>query len=58
MMGGAWLANLNGHQTVAIDRDAIRIVARTAARLSIYRPKGRGCTGVDVVGGNPCAITQ
>jgi hypothetical protein len=39
MMGGAWLANLSGHQTVAVDRDAIRLVARTAARLSVYKPK-------------------
>jgi predicted RNA polymerase sigma factor len=38
LMGEAWMANLRGHQTVAIDRDRIGLVARTAARLSIYRP--------------------
>jgi hypothetical protein len=37
MMGGAWLANLSGHQTVVVDRDAIRLVARMAARLSAYK---------------------
>jgi hypothetical protein len=42
LMGGAWLANLSGHQTVAVDRDAIRLVARTAARLSIYKPAAGG----------------
>jgi hypothetical protein len=42
LMGGAWLANLRGHQTVAIDRDRIKLVARTAAHLSIYRPAAGG----------------
>jgi hypothetical protein len=42
LMGVARLANLRGHQTVAIDRDAIRLVARTAARMSIYRPAAGG----------------
>jgi hypothetical protein len=42
LMGAAWLANLRGHQTVAIDREAIRLVGRTAARLSIYRPEAGG----------------
>jgi hypothetical protein len=42
LMGGAWMANMRAHQTVAIDRDAIRVVARTAARLSIYRPQAGG----------------
>jgi hypothetical protein len=45
LMGGAWLANLSGHQTVAVDRDAIRLVARTAARLSVYRPEAGGMLG-------------
>jgi hypothetical protein len=42
LMGVAWLANLNGHQTVAVDREAIRLVTRTAARLSVYRPGAGG----------------
>jgi hypothetical protein len=42
LMGGAWMANLRSHQTVAIDRDRIGLVARTAARLSIYRPAAGG----------------
>jgi hypothetical protein len=41
-MGGAWLANLRIHQQVAIDRDAIRLVTRTAARLSVYRSRAGG----------------
>jgi hypothetical protein len=42
MMGGVWLANLRGRQTIAIDRDAVRLVARTAAHLSVYRPAAGG----------------
>jgi hypothetical protein len=51
MMGGAWLANLSGHQTVAVDRDAVRLVARTAARLSVYRPEAGGVLAWELCGG-------
>jgi hypothetical protein len=50
-MGGAWLANLSGHQTVAIDRGAIKLVARTAARLSVYRPGPGGVLAWELCGG-------
>lgn len=42
IMGGAWLACRPGYQTLAIDHEAIRIVGRTAARLSIYPPAPGG----------------
>jgi hypothetical protein len=37
-MGGAFLASLRAHRVIAVDALAIRVVARAAARLSIYRP--------------------
>jgi hypothetical protein len=41
-MGGAWLACLRNHQVIRVDPDAIRLVTRTSARLSVYRPEGGG----------------
>jgi hypothetical protein len=38
-MGGAWLACLRGHCVVQVDPEAIRVVTRTSARLSVYRPE-------------------
>jgi hypothetical protein len=38
-MGGAFLACLHNHRVVQVDPDAIRLVTRTSARLSIYRPE-------------------
>jgi hypothetical protein len=38
-MGAAWLALMRAHRVVSIDAVAIRVVAKTAARLSIYRPE-------------------
>jgi hypothetical protein len=49
LMGGAWLANLHSNQTVAVDRDAIRLVVRTAARLNIYRPEAGGVLAWELV---------
>jgi hypothetical protein len=37
-MGGAFLACLRDHRVVAIDAGAVRVVTRTASRLSVYRP--------------------
>jgi hypothetical protein len=41
-MGGAWLACLRNHQVIQVDREAIRLVTRTSARQSIYRPEDGG----------------
>jgi hypothetical protein len=41
-MGGAWLASLRNHQVIQVDREAIRLVTRTSARMSIYRPEDGG----------------
>jgi hypothetical protein len=41
-MGGAWLACLRNHQVIRVDPEAIRLVTRTSARLSVYRPEGGG----------------
>jgi hypothetical protein len=38
-MGAGWLARLRDHRVIAVDPEAVRVVARTAARLSIYRPE-------------------
>jgi hypothetical protein len=38
-MGGAFLASLRAHHVIEIDAERIRVVTRTAARLSIYRPE-------------------
>jgi hypothetical protein len=38
-MGAAFLACLRDHRVIAVDAVAVRVVARTAARLSIYRPE-------------------
>jgi hypothetical protein len=38
-MGSAWLACMRAHCVVSVDAVAVRVVARTAARLSIYRPE-------------------
>jgi hypothetical protein len=38
-MGAAWVACMRAHCVVSVDPVAIRFVARTAARLSIYRPE-------------------
>jgi hypothetical protein len=38
-MGGAWLACLRNHQVIQVDREAIRLVTRTSARLSIRPPE-------------------
>ena len=37
-MGAAFLACAPGRQVLSVDGEAIRIVTRTAARLSVYRP--------------------
>jgi hypothetical protein len=37
-MCGAFLANASDHRVIAVDAVAIRVVVRTAARLSVYRP--------------------
>ena len=50
LMGGAWLANLHGHQTTAIDRTAIRITTRTAARMSVYKPAAGGVLSWELCG--------
>ena len=39
-MGAAFLACLREHRVIAVDAVAVRVVASTAARLSIYRPEG------------------
>jgi hypothetical protein len=36
-MGAAFLVALRGHQVVEIDHQAITMVARTAARLRVFR---------------------
>jgi hypothetical protein len=41
-MGAAWLACTGAHCVVSVDPVAIRVVARTAARHSIYRPAAGG----------------
>jgi hypothetical protein len=41
-MGGAWLASLRNHQVIQVDPEAIRLVTRTSARLSVYRPEEGG----------------
>jgi hypothetical protein len=47
-MGGAWLANLNGHQTVAVDRDGNP--ARRQDRSAVVGlPAKAWCAGVGVV---------
>jgi hypothetical protein len=40
--GGAFLACLHNHRAVQVDPDAIRLVTRTSARLSVYRPEPGG----------------
>jgi hypothetical protein len=37
-MGSAFLACLRAHRVVTIDAEAVRVVSRTASRLSVYRP--------------------
>jgi hypothetical protein len=37
-LGAAFLACMRAHRVVAVDTMAIRVVTRTAARLSAYRP--------------------
>jgi hypothetical protein len=41
-MGGGWLACLRNHQVIQVDPEAIRLVTRTSARQSIYRPEVGG----------------
>jgi hypothetical protein len=41
-MGGAFLASLRAHQVIGVDPQRIRVVTRTAARLSVYRPEDGG----------------
>jgi hypothetical protein len=41
-MGGAFVACLRAHRVVAVDAEAVRVVSRTASRLSVYRPEGGG----------------
>lgn len=38
-MGGAFLASLRAHQVIDVDSERIRVVTRTSARLSVYRPE-------------------
>jgi hypothetical protein len=38
-MGAAFLASLRSHRVIRVDTHLIRVVTRTAARLSIYRPE-------------------
>jgi hypothetical protein len=38
-MGGGFLACLRTHRVIVIDAEAVRVVTRTASRLSIYRPE-------------------
>jgi hypothetical protein len=44
-MGGAFLASLRAHQVIGVDPQRIRVVTRTSARLSIYRPEARCSPG-------------
>jgi hypothetical protein len=41
-LGGAFLACSHNHRVTAVDHEAIRLVTRTSARLSIYRPEAGG----------------
>jgi len=41
-LGGGWLACSRSHQVVGVDATGIRLVTRTSARLSIYRPEDGG----------------
>jgi hypothetical protein len=36
-MGAAFLVALRGHQVISVDHRAIEMVARTSARLRVYR---------------------
>jgi hypothetical protein len=47
-MGGAWLASLRNHQVIQVDPDAIRLVTRTSARLSVYRPGSGAVLGWEI----------
>jgi hypothetical protein len=40
--GGAFLASLRAYQVIEVDAERIRVVTRTSARLSIYRPEDGG----------------
>jgi hypothetical protein len=40
--GGAFLASLRAHQVIGLDAQRIRVVTRTSARMSIYRPEDGG----------------
>jgi hypothetical protein len=37
-IGGAFVASLRAHQVIGVDAQRIRVVTRTSARMSIYRP--------------------
>jgi hypothetical protein len=50
-MGAAWLACMRAHCVIALDPVAIRVVVRTAARLSIYRPQAGGALPWELCGG-------
>jgi hypothetical protein len=41
-MVGAFLAGLRAHQVIGVDPHRIRVVTRTSARMSIYRPEDGG----------------
>jgi hypothetical protein len=41
-MGGAFLSLLRAHQVIEVDAERVRVVTRTAARLSVYRPEDGG----------------
>jgi hypothetical protein len=40
--GGAFLASLRAHQVIGVDTQRIRVVTRTSARMSVYRPEDGG----------------
>jgi hypothetical protein len=45
---GAFLACLRPHHVIGVDRQRIRVVTRTGARMSIYRPEGGGVLAWEV----------
>jgi hypothetical protein len=41
-LGGAFLVGLRAHQVIEVDTQRIRVVTRTSARMSVYRPEAGG----------------
>jgi hypothetical protein len=50
-MGGGWLVSLRNRQVIQVDPEAIRLVTRTSARMSIYRPEVGGVLAWEIAGG-------